>query len=290
VNVINDPSNLTCDSDTTNWTELQHLPNDEFFFGPRYWFNGDNFLFGVNNEVFAVSSKGNLWKYLYSSNDWVMIGDFPENMYYAPVVFSLNGKAFFIGDGHCWQYDPITGQWSKKNDPPPGLSGGPLVSENKAYLRNNQNQIVEFDPSTDSYTLKNSCPSTQNLIGWFFIDGSGYHVYGNKECWKYDPVTDSWQQKGNLNIPGALHSTSSFVLNSSGYIIADYNAGTYNENLPMKLLRYDPDSDNWTNCPEIDYTGYGAYDISTVSFNGVAYIGLGYTNADFNATDFWRFQ
>jgi len=288
VNVLNDPNNLSCNSNTTSWSELQQLPSDEFFFAPRYWFNGDNFLFGVNNEVFAVSNKGHIWKYNFSSNDWVMIGDFIEGMSSAPIVFSLKGKAFFIGRGHCWQYDPVTGQWSKKKDPP-GVLEGPLVSDNSVYFRYNQNQIVEFNPDSDTYTLKDYC-SNQALLGWFFVNGSGYYIYENKECWKYNPATDSWQQKGNLNIPGVLHSTSSFTMNSYGYIIGDYNAGTYNENLPMKLLRYDPELDEWTNCPANDYTGYGAYYISTVSFNEVAYIGLGYNNADFNATDFWRFE
>jgi hypothetical protein len=58
----------------------------------------------------------------------------------------------------------------------------------------------------------------------------------------------------------------------------------------MKLLRYDFSLDKWSNCAAVDYPGNGAYLISTLSFNGVVFVGLGYNNGDWNSIDFWKFQ
>ena len=277
-----------CDSVTTRWTLLQHLPADEFFFAPRFWFNGDNFLMGIDNMVFAVSNKGRVWQYSTQSDSWQMTGTFPENMAAMPVVFSINGSGYCIGNGNCWQFFP-GGQWISKNDPP-GNVHAPLSINGKVYLMNDSNEIVEYDPVSDSYAIKNNCPSTDALIGSFVIGGYGFHVYKNGQCWKYNAANDTWQQKASLSFTGNLNNTCSFSLNSFGHIIGDLNDQAIISNSPITVFRYNSLSDSWAQCPKDNFYGDGVYGLSVVTFNGVVYAGLGYNVGDFNAVDFWKFQ
>jgi hypothetical protein len=277
------------DCNSNHWTRLQYLPADEFFFGPRYWFNGDNFLMGVDSTIYAVSNKGQLWKYNAQNNSWFFMCNFPENTSNTPVVFSVDGKGYCHINRHCWQYNTSANQWVKKTDPPDNLSN-PFIINGKVYLKNMNNHIVEYDPVNDSYTVKNNCPGTEPLLGWFVVNGFGFHVYNNGQCWQYDAGTDKWQQMANLNVPGTLYNASSFAVGGSGYILGDLNLQAYNFNESMKLFRYDFASNEWSQCAKNNYPGDGAYQISAISFNGIAYVGLGYNNGDFNATDFWKFQ
>ncbi len=286
-----DTVTITVNSNLRFWTQLQYLPADEFFFGEylNWWFNGFNFLMGIDDKVFAVGHYGGVWQYNTQINSWSRIGTFPEQMPNLPVVFVVNEKGYCIGNGHCWQYDPATNQWLRKTDPPDYIHD-PLVINNKVYLRGTNNQLLVYDPSSNSYTQKNNLPDLgSSLLGQFVVNGNGYYIGGTGQTWKYDPGSDSWQQKASFSVQGSVYSTSSFSLNNYGYIIGDLNFTAYNDSKPMKVWRYDPSLDQWHQFEE-DYPGYGAYYINTVSLNGIAYVGLGYNNGDFNAIDFWSFK
>lgn len=56
----------------------------------------------------------------------------------------------------------------------------------------------------------------------------------------------------------------------------------------MKVWRYDVLNDLWDEYEE--YSGWGVYDLSTVSFEDIVYVGLGFNNGDYNAIDFWSFK
>ena len=280
---------LSCDSNPSHWTKFQYLSANEFFFAPRYWLNGDNFLMGIGKTVYAVSNKGRIWQYSNASDTWQLKGNFPENMSSAPLTFSVNGYGYCIGDGHCWQYDPALEGWTMKSNPMSTFNA-PLVINDKVYMRDTSNHMQEYDPVFDHYSTKGICPVNLPLLGWFVINGNGYYVFENGQCWKYNAGNDSWQQKATLVLPGFLSNSSSFSLNNSGYILGDLNLQSYNNNLPMRVVKYNSILDKWTYCATEDDPGDGAYLISTISFNGAVYVGLGYNNGDFNAIDFWKFQ
>ena len=274
---------------SAHWTSLGFLDATEFFFGSRFWFNGSNFFMGINGKLFVVSNKGGLWQYDPHTNTWYRNGIFPEQMASVPVVFSSNNKGYCIGNGHCWQYDAATNQWVRKSDVPNYIAGGavPLAINNKVYLESStNNHVMAYDPVADSYTQKNNFPVAGAATG-FVINGEGYCIGGDGKCWKYDVATDNWKQKTSL--PSSVFaSMTGFTLNNSGYIIGDLGGNAYNLNYPMKVWRYDPLLNQWNQ--DEDYPGYGAYEINTVSFNGIVYAGIGYNTGDFNATDFWKFQ
>lgn len=271
------------------WTKLYSLPEDDFFFGSSHI----NFLIGIQDRVFAVSKNGSFWYYDPDTNDWFEKEELPGYAVSAnfSVVFSIDNIGYIIGNGTCRQYNATTGQWITKTNAPVGPNhvdySVPLVIGNKAYLVGSTNNAVTlYDPSSDTYTQKNSFPDAGAATG-FVINEEGYCIQKDGHCWKYDAVTDSWQQKASL--PSSIYNMSGFSLNGYGYIIGDLNRTAYTQNDRMKVWRYDPSSDQWKQMEE-DYPGEGVYEIRTVSLNGIVYAGLGYTNADKEALDFWSFK
>jgi hypothetical protein len=269
----------------TGWTALV-LPQGEFFVGPGLigWFNGDNFLLGIKNDLFAISRKGSVWRYNVTG-DWSRVGSFPEDMPELPVTFSVNGMGYCIGKSHCWQFNPATSQWTRKNDPPAWLSA-PLVVGNKAYLRTFfSNHFFAYDPATDAYTQQKDPPDFGNyLLGYFVINEQGYYVGASGECWKYDASLDHWQSQASLTAVDTVPESPaiSFSLNNGGYILEDV------DNDPqLSLWRYDADLNQWEK--KDYYPGYGTQRVKAASLDSFACIGLGMTG-DFWDAELWMYK
>src|SRR4030095_12025135 len=138
---------ITVNSNLKFWTQLHYLPSDEFFFGDylSWWFNGFNFLMGIDDKLFAVGHYGGVWQYSTLADSWDRVGTFPEQMTNVPVVFAVSGNGYCIGNGHCWQYETVRNQWTGKKDPPDYIHD-PLVINNKVYLLDANNQLLVYDP------------------------------------------------------------------------------------------------------------------------------------------------
>jgi len=254
---------------STGWTALV-LPQGEFV-GPRLvgWFNGDNFLLGIKNDLFAISAKGSVWRYNVADN-WSRVGLFPEDMPEVPVTFSVNGMGYCIGRNHGWQFNPATSQWTRKNDPPAWLSA-PLVIGNKAYLRAFfTNHFFAYDPATDAYTQQKDPPDFGNyLVGYFVINEQGYYVGASGGCWKYDASIDHWQSQASLTaLTTAAFTAVGFSVNNGGYILEHVN-----NDPQLSLWRYDGDLNQWEK--KEYYPGYGIQRVKAASLDSFACIGFG---------------
>ena len=267
------------------FTHLTSFPPD--FWETGYWNNGQSFLMEINGKLYAGSSlKRELWLFDPQTNSWIAKGYFPGTMTVDPViVFSVNGKGYCMWGSQSWQYDPATEQWvQKKNAPSFSFGVVPLVINNKVYFLQGI-KVSMYDPSSDSYIPKNKFPGV-GIESGFIINNEGYCI-GSGECWKYDDANDAWQKKADL--PQSLFSLSGFSFKNSGYVITDFNRSAYNLGSPVQVWRYSASLNSWQRINE-DYPGYAAYDIKTVSLNGITYIGLGLSNADFPVNDFWSFK
>ncbi len=287
--VSKDSLTVTVDPTWRHWTRREFLPPDHFFFGTNMW--RPNILMGIDDKIFAISFKGSVWQFNDQINGWSEVGSFPEGAQpWRPefYVFSVMGKGYCITNDHCWQFDPVTYIWARKNDPP---VGAPLVISDKVYFVGLNEQLLVYDPIADSYNTISSIPPGMNGLPGFAIFGEGYYIASDGQGWKYKPANNTWVQIAGFYPAAntALYSWSFFSTTGFGYIIGDLNDATYNNNEPMKVWRYDPVQNAWTEFEE-NYPGFGAYSIQTISSNGKAYIGLGYNNGDFHAIDFWRFN
>lgn len=81
----------------------------------------------------------------------------------------------------------------------------------------------------------------------FTIDGYGYVVGGGNaggvlaDCWRYDPLADSWYPVASL--PAGRRHGASFAIDGKGYITC---GGVGLDFTTSDLLMYDPVTDSWT--------------------------------------------
>jgi N-acetylneuraminic acid mutarotase len=97
----------------------------------------------------------------------------------------------------------------------------------------------------------------------------------------YDPSSDTWVQKAN--IPVALNSATSFVLNAKGYMIC----GT-NNNLVNTVYAYDPVADSWQakgNFPGVPREAAGGF-----TLNGKGYLCGGFIGGGNCSSEMWQYN
>ena len=121
------------------------------------------------------------------------------------------------------------------------------------------------------------------------MNEAGFCIGADGRSWKYEPATDSWQQKASL--PPSISGMSGFSLKDDGYVIGDLNLTAHNNNELMKVWRYETKADKWHEFEE-DYPGYGIGQLNTVSMDDHVLVGLGQINDEFNINtiDLWRFK
>lgn len=116
----------------------------------------------------------------------------------------------------------------------------------------------------------------------FALNGKGYLGGGNdgtarNDFWQYDPATNVWTQKANVNMPqGAV----GLAVGNFGYA----GSGATNS-----FYRYDPIFNVWITLPIVGGSSYrmGAYSFSAF---GRCYIGGGVNSASSPLNDFWEFN
>lgn len=228
------------------------------------------FAIGTNGYIVGGACDANLgyygrlndvWMYDASSNTWVQKGNLPD-------------------------LDPTTTNSGSRYDATAFAIGG------KGYLTcgytgRAQNDMWEYNASTDMWTQKTDMPATDRRQGAIaLVNGDSATIVGGmsngstvNEVFTYRPATDSWTQKRNItntstdtyddNYSTVVRANGvGFVLGGKGYIttgtISSYNNTTW---------QYDFTTDLW-----VQYSNYERAERShAVSFviNGKAYVGLG---------------
>lgn len=128
------------------------------------------------------------------------------------------------------------------------------------------NTFYEYDPTTDKWTQKANLPEPRGYAASFAIGNKGYITVGITpgsgassilaSTYEYDPATDNWTKKADINANNYGYSRmSSFVVNGKGYVIGGYNASL---NPRGKMFEYDPNADTWTEKANYPLTIQGA--------------------------------
>ncbi|RNI22502.1 PKD domain-containing protein [Rufibacter latericius] len=271
-----------------HWTRLNYLPANDFFFGSGDWFGGANILMGIGDQVFAVSNKGIVFQ-LSGTNNWQTKGNFPEQMERPPLVFSFGNRGYCLRGAHLWQYDVGQNLWQLKREVPEQIRDAQvaLVLKSRVYLvSTSMGKVMSYDFATDTYSPEKDYQGSGTSTG-FVVKGKGYCVEEKGRCWEFDPETGTWRQRASL--PQPITRMTGFYLNNHGYVLSDVGNAAYNHSLPMKVWRYDPAADLWTEFEE-GYPGFGVNDVQATSLGNRVYVGLGYHNGDFTTTDLWLFD
>lgn len=185
--------------------------------------------------------------------------------------------------------------WAPQADLPEAREGALCFSINdKVYwgggTPSSQTKVVssfyEYDPATNKWTQKANLPQPLGFGASFAINGKGYIAMGRNTnsggqgvlatTYEYDPATDSWTQKADVNPNNfGYYRVSSFVVNNKAYVIGGYNGGL---NPHGKMFEYDPANDSWSEKAEYPVTAQLANYVIlplTFSINGKGYITCG---------------
>lgn len=130
----------------------------------------------------------------------------------------------------------------------------------------------------------------------FVIDGKGYVALGRagtrtaalNDCWQYDPIFDSWNERANF--PGTARVKAiAAVVNGNAYVGLGYDPDkrVYTNGNLHDLWMYNPTIDNWT--LKDSFPGAGTDACVSFVFNNCIYIGAGFTESSFS-NEFWKYN
>ncbi len=223
------------------WTPLADFPQGDGRSGTT--------SFVVNNTIYyttglndASGPNSQNWAYNTSTNTWSQkaVGQFPPRFY--AVSFSLNGKGY-LGSGNLAQ---------SKTDTP-----------------TSSNDFYEYDPTNDTWNLKNAIgPTGRYGAVSFTIANKGYVAFGANSTvasypflwvgslvpsiYEYDPLTSTWTLKGSSgSFPGTINAQA-FVINNKAYVAGGFVPGIVANNATVdgttiyNTIEFDPITNTWT--------------------------------------------
>jgi N-acetylneuraminic acid mutarotase len=255
------------------------------------------------------------YQYDAEKNNWYKKADFPGVARSAAVAFALNGKGY-VGTGFdgtdylkdFYEYDPSTDSWIQVAD----FSGTArfqataFVLDNLGYVGtgydgNYLKDIYAYDPLYNTWIQKASYSGDKLINAFSFsIDGRAYVGGGmnngvlNQELWEYDPLSDIWKEKNDLQDDDsdddeedegytiARVLSSYFVIKGKGYVCL----GT-RSSLDSQIWEYNPSVDAW----ELKTAFEGSLREAAVGFTieDKGYIATG-RSAAYRFDDLWKFD
>lgn len=146
-----------------------------------------------------------------------------------------------------------------------------------------QNQLAEYDPQTNAWTLKANLPMNASNWTCSFSNGSSGFVKIGHALFEYKPLQNLWIPRANH--PGLSTGGSyAFEIDGIGYVATGYVNGL--STVTEEVWSFNPGSNSWTRV--CDFPGSSRRFFSAFTLGGKGYIGMG-TNG-INLNDFWEFD
>ncbi len=248
-----------------------------------------NLLKATNGKLYGMTEDGGdndygvLFEYDPTTDTYTKKFDFDNNNGANPhgsLMQASNGKIYGMtehgganGYGVLFEYDPTTDTYTKKLDfdwsngayPSGALiqaSNGKMYGMTELGGANTYGVIFEYDPETNTYTKKidfNGTEKGEQPYG-SFIEASNGNLYAmtskgganNKGVlFAYDPATNIYSKKKDLNGANGAYPYGSLMQGSNGKIYGMTSSGGAND-LGV-VFEYDPATDTYTK--KIDFDG-----------------------------------
>lgn len=226
------------------------------------------------------------WQFDPASNSWTQKADYPAPMYGA--IAWGNSTHGYVGGGTAYsfeyfKYDPITNTWTAIANCPIDATDQTAfsVAENGYVMTGNQ--LVEYNPSSNSWSTKANVPAGLGAWGTSFVIGSSAFVKNGVALYEYKPAQNEWLVRSSC--PGiATGGSSAFSMNQRGYIISGYSGSL--SLVTKEIWEYNPATNTWQQLD--DFPGSARRFSVGFSINDRGYFGLGTNGINFN--DFWAYD
>jgi hypothetical protein len=277
--------------------------------------------FGVNGKgyvgtgaIFSGNMQKDFWSYDPLTNAWTQVADIGGMGRVSAVAFAIDSLGFMgTGDdalsyptNNFQSYSPTTNTWTSRaavfgrRQEAVGFAVG-----GKGYVATGSHpyatfhlygDVVEFDPSGNSWLLKLSGNTTErNAAFSFSIGDKGYvgggskpYSYGmpnvfysyHQDFWRFDPSTGAWTQLANYG-GGARAGAFAFAINGTGYAGCGTSGTGHSD-----CWAYDPAGNAWT--PKASFPGGYRSGLIALAAGDTGYVGTGFDGsylADFYAYD-----
>ena len=226
------------------------------------------------------------WEYDPASNSWTQKANYPAPMYGA--MAWGNSTKGYVGGGTAFSvqyyaFDPDANTWTPiANCPLDATDQTAFCVNEKGYIITG-NQIAEYNPATDIWTLKANLPASLGAWQSSFVIGSSAYVKNGAQLFEFKPAQNTWINRAGF--PGmASGGSSACALNGKGYIITGYSG--WLSNVTKEVWEYNPATNTWLQME--DFPGAGRRFSVGFTVNERAYFGLGTNGINFN--DFWAFD
>ncbi|MCD4834546.1 MAG: T9SS type A sorting domain-containing protein [Bacteroidales bacterium] len=206
----------------------------------------------------------------------------------------LYGMTSEGGTNYCgvlFEYDPITGTYTKKldfddsntGDEPYGslmqASNGKLYGMTKEGGTSGKGVLFEYDPVTSIYTKKIDFDGTNGYYPWgSLMQASNGKIYGTTYgggtgggvIFEYDPITNIYTKKFDFSANNGAFPYGSLIQANNGNLYGMANYGGTND--CGVLFEYNPETDIFTKKLDFDGTnGDSPYGSLTQASNGKLY-------------------
>lgn len=228
---------------------------------------------------------------------------------YGAFGFAIGTKCY-IGGGETnsgykndfWEYDPATNVWTQKANYTTtvnarsrgvGFSIGSkgYTACGKAASSTVFNALLEYDPSTNTWTGKASYPGLGRYcmasfsIGSKAYIGTGMDANANlrSDFYEYDQATNTWTSKASY-AGGVRWYATGFSIGTKGY----FGTGDNGNNFTNDFYEYNPATNTWT--AKANFGGSARIWGVGFGLNGYGYLGCG-NDAGFNSLgNFYRYD
>ncbi len=238
------------DPPTGSWSECADMPMPKVSAAAAA-LNGKIYVSGGANQHAALASEyyDSMDEYDPVTRTWSPKAPIPEIRYGHEMV-ACNGYLYVIGGDRAvynsatheylttlstnvYRYDPSNDTWSTMAPLPSARYGhGVAVANGKIYViggfgyggvTDYVDSIEEYNPATNTWTTKNPIPEGQRYFGIVSINDKIYIIGGSSNIVKeYDPVSQSWTDKGYYAFNSAIIHRAEFADNKI-YVMGGYS-------------------------------------------------------------------
>jgi len=214
------------------------------------------------------------------SQTWRNVGEVPEAMQHVNAAV-VNDKLYIAGyyygssfsqtRPNVYEYDPDTGEWTRKADMPAGTdraSACVAVLDGKIYLfAGARGDTVAdssyYDVAADEWHALPPLPEPREHCAAGAIGGKLYIAAGRIDSitgvrpatYEFDPVTNEYTEKAPIPTPRG--GVAAGVVDGKLFVIGGEGNPDHPQGVFPEIEAYDPSTDSWESYPPMDIPRHG---------------------------------
>lgn len=222
----------------------------------------------VNDQLFAIGPKGELYQYNPSADRWTRKASLAVEAIVQ--VYVMNKQLFVITQNgeqtEMYMYDSTTDVWTKKADPPVAAYSFGVVVDDKIIVGNSQTNahtyryefgLSIYDSKTDMWSEGTPSPQVRFFYRYPVVGMTAgvyapkkVYVFGNEQfdrdtlrtfSWVYDPVDNVWSTAKTMpdsyRLSASGGSDELLVVDDVFYMLSNFFNKQYDPDIGVQYIR-----------------------------------------------------